>query len=477
MPVEQVRRLVDEDSGLGDEILRAYLVRRSLAIGLGVGFRIIGSRFSADTARLRDFASRNRLPHRCIDLETDVEAERTLRQLRIGPRDTPLVVWRHHLLRNPSNAELAAMIGLPAPADDAPSTCDLLVVGAGPAGLAAGVYGASEGLRTVVLDAVAAGGQAATSSRIENYLGFPAGISGGELAERAVIQADKFGAHTRIPASAIGLERDDGQYTVRLDGGGLATARTVIVATGARYRKLPVPRLEEFEESSVFYAATPLEAQLCVDDPVVVVGGGNSAGQAALFLADHARTVRMVVREHTLDEFMSSYLADRILTDGRIEVLVHTEVRELVGERGVLEAVVVEDTASGERQRVEARELMVFIGAEPCTGWLTGRRRPRLRWVRAHRSLGGRARCRGVLRDRPRPAAAGDQRARGLRRRGRAQRVGRAGRLGGRRGRHGGPAGARAPQQPHGDLIPRVEGRLPISASRNAAAQHERGSD
>jgi thioredoxin reductase (NADPH) len=370
VPVGEVRRLVAQDSVLGDEILRAYLLRRSLAIGLGAGFRILGSRFSADTARLRDFASRNRLPHRCIDLETDVEADRTLRQLGIGPSDTPLVVWRHHLLRNPSNAELAAAIGLPASADDAPSTCDLLVVGAGPAGLAAGVYGASEGLRTVVLDAVAAGGQAATSSRIENYLGFPAGISGGELAERAVIQADKFGARTRIPATATALERADGRYIVRLDDGGQATARAVIVATGARYRKLPVPRLEEFEESSVFYAATPLEAQICADDPVVVVGGGNSAGQAGLFLADHARTVRMVVRESTLDEFMSSYLADRILADGRIEVLVHTEVRELHGERGVLEAVVVEDTASGERRRLEARELMVFIGAAPCTGWL-----------------------------------------------------------------------------------------------------------
>lgn len=370
VPVEQVRRLVDQDSGLGDEILRAYLVRRSLAIGLGVGFRIIGSRFSADTARLRDFASRNRLPHRWIDLETDIDAERTLRELRIGPGDTPLVVWRHHLLRNPSNAELAAMIGLPVPDDDEPTVCDLLVVGAGPAGLAAGVYGASEGLRTVVLDAVATGGQAATSSRIENYLGFPAGISGGELAERAAIQADKFGARTRVPAAATALERDDGRYTVRLDNGGRATARTVIVATGARYRKLPVARLEEFEESSVFYAATPLEAQLCVDHPVTVVGGGNSAGQAALFLADHARIVRMVVREHTLDEFMSSYLADRILNDGRIEVLVHTEVRELVGERGVLEAAVVEDTTSGRRQSLETRELMVFIGADPCTGWL-----------------------------------------------------------------------------------------------------------
>ena len=370
VPVEEVRRLVASDSVLGDEILRAYLIRRSLAIGLGAGFRIVGSRFSADTARLRDFASRNRLPHRCIDLENDTEAEGTLRALRIGPRDTPLVVWRDNLLRNPSNAELAAAIGLRVSADDAPSTCDLLVVGAGPAGLAAGVYGASEGLRTGVRDAVAAGGQAATSSRIENYLGFPAGISGGELAERAVIQADKFGARTRIPATAIALERDDGHYVVRLDDGGQATARTVIVATGARYRRLPVPRLEEFEESSVFYAATPLEARICADDPVVVVGGGNSAGQAALFLADHARSVRMVVRESTLDEFMSSYLADRILADGRIDVLVHTEVRELLGERGVLDAVVVEDTRTGQRRQVDARELMVFIGAAPCTGWL-----------------------------------------------------------------------------------------------------------
>ncbi len=369
VPVEEVRRLVTQDVGLGDEILRAYLTRRSLAIGLGVGFRIIGSRFSPDTARLREFASRNRLPHRCIDLETDVEAERTLRRLRIGPRDTPLVVWRHHLLRNPSNAELAAMIGPTAPTADGPSHCDLLVVGAGPAGLAAGVYGASEGLRTVLLDAVATGGQAATSSRIENYLGFPAGISGAELAERAVIQADKFGVHTQIPATATALDRDDGHYIVRLDGGGQATARAVIVATGARYRRLPVPRLEEFGDS-VFYAATPLEAQICADDPVVVVGGGNSAGQAGLFLADHARTVRMVVREHTLNEFMSRYLADRILADPRIEVLVHTEVRELLGEQGILEAVVVEDTATGRRQRVDARELMVFIGATPCTGWL-----------------------------------------------------------------------------------------------------------
>ena len=370
VPVEKIRTIVTQDAGLGDEILRAYLIRRGLAIGQGVGFRIVGSRYSADTLRLREFARRNRLPHRFIDLETDAEAERTVRHLGIGPRDVPLVVWGQRMLRSPSNAELAAMIGLRTGTDGDTTTCDLLVVGAGPAGLAAGVYGASEGLRTVVLDAVAAGGQAATSSRIENYLGFPAGISGAELAERAVIQADKFGARTEVPVSATALRREDGHYVVQLDNGTVAVARTLVVATGARYRKLPVPGLEEFEETSVFYAATQIEAQICDHDPVVVVGGGNSAGQATLFLAGHAAKVRLVVRENTLDEFMSRYLADRILADPRIEVLVHTEVRELLGDRGMLEAVVVEDTSTGRRRRLEARELMVFIGATPCTAWL-----------------------------------------------------------------------------------------------------------
>jgi thioredoxin reductase (NADPH) len=370
VPVEKIRKIVTQDAGLGDEILRAYLIRRSLAIGQGVGFRIVGSRYSADTLRLREFASRNRLPHRFIDLETDAESEHTLRHLGIGPRDVPLVVWGKRMLRNPSNAELAAMIGLRTGTDRDTTACDLLVVGAGPAGLAAGVYGASEGLRTVVLDAVAAGGQAATSSRIENYLGFPAGISGAELAERAVIQADKFGARTEVPVSATALRREDGHYVVQLDNGAAAVARTLVVATGARYRKLPVPGLEEFEETSVFYAATQIEAQICDQDPVVVVGGGNSAGQATLFLADHAAKVQLVVRENTLDEFMSRYLADRILADPRIKVLVHTEVRELLGDRGMLEAVVVEDICTGRRRRLEARELMVFIGATPCTAWL-----------------------------------------------------------------------------------------------------------
>jgi thioredoxin reductase (NADPH) len=248
---------------------------------------------------------------------------------------------------------------------------DVCVVGAGPAGLAAAVYGASEGLTTIVVDAVAIGGQAATSSQIENYLGFPAGISGGELADRAAIQARKFGARTSVPATAQQLTRDDGHYQIRFADGTEVSARTVVLATGARYRKLPVPRLEEFEETSIYYAATPMEAQLCVNDPVVVVGGGNSAGQATTFLADHVGKIRLVVREHRLDEYMSRYLADRIERDPRIEVLMHTEVRELLGDKS-LEAVVVQDNESGERRTLEARELFVFIGADPCTDWLAG---------------------------------------------------------------------------------------------------------
>ncbi|MGH4012068.1 MAG: FAD-dependent oxidoreductase [Pseudonocardiaceae bacterium] len=368
--VEGLRAVVSGDPAFGDDILRACLVRRTLAIRLGAGFRIVGSRYSQDTRRLRDFAMRNRLPHRFIDVEGDPTAEHLLRQLGVGPDETPVVVWRDRVLRNPSNAELAQLVGLTT-VRGGESTCDLLVVGAGPAGLAAAVYGASEGLMTVAVDAVAIGGQAATSSRIENYLGFPAGISGGELADRAAIQARKFGARTSVPATAQQLTRDHGQYRIQFADGTGVSARTVVLATGARYRKLPIARLEEFEKTSIYYAATPMEAQLCVNDPVVVVGGGNSAGQATIFLADHVGKIRLVIREHRLDEYMSRYLADRIERDPRIDVLVHTEVRELLGDKS-LEAVVVQDNDSGEQRALEARELFVFIGADPCTDWLVG---------------------------------------------------------------------------------------------------------
>jgi len=371
VPAERLRDCSLRDPALADEIVRAYLTRRNLAIGEGLGFPIIGSRYSADTRALREFAARNRLPHRFIDLDADTGAEALLRRLGVSPADTPVVIWRDRVLRHPDVTELATLVGR-RPERPPQRLCDLVVVGAGPAGLAAAVYGATEGLVTHVLDAVATGGQAARSSRIENYLGFPAGISGAELAERAEVQARRFGATVTVPADAVSLDVSGPHLVVGTRGGPSVATRTIIVATGARYRRLPVPRLDEFEQTSVYYAATLVEAQLCVNDQVVVVGGGNSAGQAALFLADHAREVRMVVREHDLDEFMSRYLSDRIQRDPRIVVHPHSEVRELVGDRGVLDAVVVEDTDTGQRQVLPASELMVFIGADPCTSWLVG---------------------------------------------------------------------------------------------------------
>jgi thioredoxin reductase (NADPH) len=369
VPADRLREIVTQDSTLGDLILRAFLLRRSVLIGLGAGFRIVGSRYNPDTRRIREFAARNRLPHHWVDLEQDREAEALLRELGVSPDETPVVIWRgRQVLRNPSNAELARLFGLPL-AHGGNGVCDLVVVGAGPAGLAGAVYGASEGLETVALDALATGGQAGTSSRIENYLGFPAGVSGAELTDRAVIQAEKFGAQITIPARAVSLARREDHYEIGLAEGDPVRARTVVIATGVQYRKLPIARLDELEGTSVYYAATLMEAQLCRGDPVVVVGGGNSAGQAALFLTGYAEVVRLVVREPELAVNMSRYLADRIENDPNIDVHLHAEVRELCGDRA-LEAVIAEDTSTGERKRLDARALFVFIGAVPHTDWL-----------------------------------------------------------------------------------------------------------
>jgi thioredoxin reductase (NADPH) len=231
------------------------------------------------------------------------------------------------------------------------------------------VYGASEGLETLVVESTALGGQAGTSRRIENYLGFPAGISGADLAERAVIQAEKFSAQIIVPAQAMALEQGDGRYAIRLDDGTSVTGLAVLIATGARYRKLAVPRLEEFEGVSVFYAATPVEARACMRRPVVIVGGGNSAGQAALYLARHAAKVYLLIRGGDLSQGMSRYLADQLQRDPGVEILHHTEVRELVAD-GELRGVVAEDNQTGERRTLQARALFVFIGADPHVGWL-----------------------------------------------------------------------------------------------------------
>jgi thioredoxin reductase (NADPH) len=368
VPVGRVRSLVGQDPELGDLILRAYLLRRELLIGLGAGFTIIGSRYAPDTRRLREFAARNRVPHRWIDLEDDADAEALLRELGVAPDDTPIVIWGGKVLHNPDNREMARAIGLRAPSVDR-DLADLLVVGAGPAGLAASVYGASEGLATVALDAVATGGQASTSSRIENYLGFPSGISGAELAERATIQANKFGAQLGVPISATRLTERDGHHVVELDDGGEAWARTIVIATGARYRKLDVPEYDRFEKTSVYYAATLMEGRACTGDPVVVVGGGNSAGQAALFLARHAAQVRLVVPHAPLGRDMSRYLVDRIEKDPQIEVLLPYEIDALCGD-AALEAIIVRNRETGERRELPARDLFVFIGADPHTDWL-----------------------------------------------------------------------------------------------------------
>ena len=369
VPVARLRELFARDPAFGDLILRAYLLRRSILIGLGVGLRVVGSRYSPDTRRVRDFAARNRIPLRWLDLETDPAAEAMLAQLGVTPDDTPIVIVYGRLLRNPSNSELAAAIGLPAPSTEQ-AGCDMLVVGSGPAGLSAAVYAASEGMRVTALDGVATGGQAGTSSRIENYLGFPSGISGAELADRAMLQAEKFGARFALPAEATSIEQDGGDYRIHLADGTSLTSASVVIATGARYRRLAVARLDYFEKGSVYYAASQAEALMCQGDPVAIVGGGNSAGQAAVFLSAHAARITLIVREHDLSEHMSRYLVDQVTRLPNVEVMVDSEVRELHGDQA-LEAITVVSSRTGTR-RVLLRALFVFIGVAPCTGWLGG---------------------------------------------------------------------------------------------------------
>ncbi|ORM35705.1 cyclic nucleotide-binding domain-containing thioredoxin-disulfide reductase [Williamsia sp. 1135] len=369
VPAEQVRELIAHDPVLSDLILRAYLVRRHLLIGLGSGFRIIGSCFSPDTLRLREFAMRNRLPHRWFDLERDERAEQLLHRLNVAPDDTPVVIWHgEKVLRNPTNAQLARVVGL-AVADAAKDVYDLVVVGAGPAGLAASVYGASDGLNTVTLESIAAGGQASTSSRIENYLGFPAGVSGSELAERAVIQAGKFGARILVSAEVTGLGSEAGNHVLRLADGGTVHARAVVLAAGAQYRKLAVQGIEALEGTSVYYAATYQEARICGTDPVAIVGGGNSAGQASVFLAGHVSHVHLLIRGDDLGKSMSRYLVDQIEHHPRVTVHRNTEIRAVHGEK-YLDAIAVGDNRTGDQDTIRVRALFVFIGAVPHTGWL-----------------------------------------------------------------------------------------------------------
>jgi thioredoxin reductase (NADPH) len=365
---EQLRDVVSANQQLGDVIVNAFIARRSLLIGLGTGLRLIGSHLVPDTRRLREFLTRNRIPHSFVDLETDTQADELLRQLALAPRETPLLLVASIVLRNPSNVEVADALHLRTAAASE-ELCDVVVVGAGPAGLGTAVYAASEGLSTVLVDSVAIGGQASTSSRIENYFGFPAGISGADLTERAAVQASRFGARSAVPETATALAFEDGHHVVELADGERLRTRGVVIATGASYRRLPVANLAEFEGAGVYYAATQVEAQICNGRAVVVVGGANSAGQAAVFLARHVSQVDLVVRGNVLGAGMSRYLVDQVEASPHIRVHLHTEVRALRG-GGALEAVTVQDTSAGTAGTLDVAAMFVFIGADPCTGWL-----------------------------------------------------------------------------------------------------------
>jgi thioredoxin reductase (NADPH) len=364
------RRLMEARPALSDAIFRALAARREvLRQGAGAGaIRIIGSRYSPEAMALRTFAGRSRLPHSWIDIEDVDDPAFFLASIGVQAADVPFVITPMARLRRPTPGELAAHLGLTHRSVPG-HLSDLVVVGTGPAGLAAALYGASEGLATIALDAVALGGQAGASSRIENYLGFPNGVSGEALVGRAANQAIRLGARLNAPCNVAKLRIDDGFRVVVLDDGSEIATRAVIIAAGARYRTLDVPDLERFEGNGVYYAATDLEARACRGSNAAVVRGGNSAGQAALHLAQQDCSVVLVVRRRELAETMSHYLVTRIEADHRIELLRYTEVRGLAG-GAHLEQVTLADNWNGRRWTVDCQALFCFIGATPATAWL-----------------------------------------------------------------------------------------------------------
>jgi len=369
VPRDALRRLIATNASLSDKILAAFLARRAILMsGAASAIRVIGSRFSPDSGRVREFLVRSRIPHEWLDPDTDSEVERLLREFDIAPRDLPVVIATGTVLRHPTPGVLADYLGLTV--GKLPDRCfDLVVVGAGPAGLAAAMYGASEGLRTIVVEMVAVGGQAGSSSRIENYLGFPTGISGADLTQRATVQAQKFGAFLSSPCGAASLREDAGHLVIRLSDGVDVPGRAVIAATGARYRRLDAGRLEQFESRGVYYAATELEARMCAGSPAVVAGGGNSAGQAALFLADSASAVTIVIRGADLAASMSRYLVDRIEADKRIVVRRNTRIVALEGDQSL---TAVRVSGPDGEETLASTALFSFIGADPSSAWLSG---------------------------------------------------------------------------------------------------------
>ena len=374
IPPDQLRRLMLAEPELGDRIMQALILRRTVLIQAGAGGPVlIGPETAPDMVRLQGFLARNAYPCQVLDPATDRDAADLVARYAPNRTDLPLAVCpKGTVLKNPSEAELARALGMVL--TDAPDrTYDVAIVGAGPAGLSAAVYGASEGLSLIVLDAQAFGGQAGASARIENYFGFPLGIPGQDLTGRGAVQAEKFGAEMAIPVEAVRLDCSACPFGIALSDGRTVRATTVLLASGARYRRPEVPHLADFEGRGVWYWASPIEARLCRHEEIALIGGGNSAGQAAVFLRQFAAKIWMLVRGASLAEHMSQYLIDRIGSCPNIEVLTRTELVAVSGSReGQLERVRWRHVPTGAETEKPIRNLFVFTGADPATAWLEG---------------------------------------------------------------------------------------------------------
>jgi thioredoxin reductase (NADPH) len=369
---DALRMLIAKDAELSDIFMRAFLLRRVALIAGGLGNVIVlGSQHSSNTLRLREFLTRNGHPHRYVDLDSDQASQELLDRFDIKLEDIPVVICSgKSVLRNPTNQKLAECLGFTGRIDQH-RIHDVVIVGAGPAGLAAAVYAASEGLDAVVIESEFPGGQAGASSKIDNYLGFPMGISGQELAGRAVAQAEKFGAQMMVGQRVVKMRCDQRPYQLTLENGGIIDTRSIVIAAGAQYKKPHVENLEQFEGQGIYYAATVMEAQLCTGEEIIVVGGGNSAGQAAVFLAETVRKVYMLVRGKELSETMSRYLIQRIVENPGIELHLQTEIIALAGDSH-LERVTWLNRATGEESVHDIRHVFVMAGASPRTDWLRG---------------------------------------------------------------------------------------------------------
>ena len=373
IPPERLRALLVAEAELGERVMRALILRRVGLLEVGSGGPIIvGRSENRDVLRLADFLRRNGHPHQKLDPEVDAEAKAIVERFHVHEDQLPIVLCPNgQLLHNPSETKLARCLGLVGPIDPE-RLFDVVVVGAGPAGLATAVYAGSEGLSVLVLDCRAFGGQAGASARIENYLGFPTGISGIALMARAYNQAQKFGVEMAIPDEVIGLEGNADHFVLRLPDNETVSGRSLVIASGARYRRLAVDDLEAFEGSSVHYWASPLEAKLCAGQEVALVGAGNSAGQAAVYLASQVAKVWLLIRGRNLASRMSQYLVDRIEGLSNVEVLTETNITGLEGKNGILDAIRWRQGRSGDEVRRPIRHLFLFIGAEPNTDWLAG---------------------------------------------------------------------------------------------------------